>query len=368
MKIMIIDDEKPALDELCFFLKDYPVKEIKTYMNPLTAVKEIAGFRPDIVFIDIELPQMNGIDFGDEVRSVNQSTCIVFVSAYSQYALEAYRVHPSDYVIKPINASYFQNTMKHIMHVLTLRKKENEGSLPRIQCFGKLEVYDKNGRPVKFATKKTKELLAFYLVNTDRIIYRNELLMQLFPGTNPEKALNNFYVSLHRLRKALELSGLERDEIIITENGISFIKEGVCPYVDLRRTIINNVSAEASFLNRMQRFLELYKNDLLIDLDFVWLDEERKWLEVQMETILLKMAGLYEKQGEKEQEEIVLQKLIEMNPYSQEGYEAMLNLYRAIGNKSDYRIVYKKYAKLMQEEWKENIEKVYADYYKNILI
>ena len=368
IRIMLIDDEKPAIDELIFFLKDYSMNEIRTYSNPALALKEIAEFHPHIIFVDIDMPQMSGLEFAEKIREFNDEISIIFVTAYSQYALEAYKVHPEDYFLKPINEVYFHKTMRRILQKLQAsidtEKKENN---VRVQCFGKFEVYDGNGEQIKFATKKTRELFAYFLTKVDRVIYRDELLFQLFPGTNPEKALNNFYVSLHRLRKGLEQSNITKEDITITENGITYIREGVCPYVDLCRLVTKTKLQEEQWLSMVQSRLEEYSNDLFPNLDFEWLDEEKKWLEVQVEALLLKLSLIYEQGEDYTNSEQILLRLLDINPDSTEAHEALLNLYQLTNNKSSYRGLYKKYVRLMEAEYGGSIEMGYVEFYRKII-
>lgn len=278
MRVMIIDDEIPAIDEITYFLEGYPIKEIKSFQNPILALAEVESFKPNLIFVDIEMPQLKGIDFAVKLREINEKCSLIFVTAYTEYALEAYKVRPTDYILKPIDEKYFNKKMEYVIGIWKGIEKELKPQ--KIECFGKFRVLDMENEEIKFATKKTKELFAYFIAKIDSVIYRDELIMELFPITDPEKALNNFYVTLYRLRKALEISGLSREDIVITENGISKISEGVCPYVDLNR-ILNKGPVDKD-IEKIRSFLNENKGSLFADIDFHWADDARYYFEAKI--------------------------------------------------------------------------------------
>ncbi len=105
---VLIDDEINALKMLELELKDaFPlVKVLATFQNPLEASSFIQLHKPNILFIDIEMPHMNGIDF---VRQLDVSFAkVIFLTAYKQYAIDAVRSNAIDYLLKPLDTNEFK--------------------------------------------------------------------------------------------------------------------------------------------------------------------------------------------------------------------------------------------------------------------
>jgi DNA-binding LytR/AlgR family response regulator len=115
MKIFLIDDESPALGALEGLLKTFPGVEVAgKYISPLRALENMKKARPDIVFLDIEMPEMNGFLVAEEILQIDSSIMIVFVTAYDEYALKAFEISAVDYVLKPCTKERLQSTLSRI--------------------------------------------------------------------------------------------------------------------------------------------------------------------------------------------------------------------------------------------------------------
>ena len=106
--VLLVDDEKLASDELAFLLKDFSDLEVlATAHNGLEAVKLIADLEPDLVFLDVQMPGLDGMGVMHKVREQAKSNGgpvphFVMATAFDQYAVEAFRVEALDYLLKPI--------------------------------------------------------------------------------------------------------------------------------------------------------------------------------------------------------------------------------------------------------------------------
>ena len=103
IRTIIVDDEPLARDRVKRFLRDEPdIAIVGEYGNGADAVRAIQNEKPDLIFLDIQMPEKNGFEV---VKSLNSTTLptIIFVTAYDQYALQAFDVHAIDYLLKPFN-------------------------------------------------------------------------------------------------------------------------------------------------------------------------------------------------------------------------------------------------------------------------
>ncbi|CAL2079703.1 LytTR family DNA-binding domain-containing protein [Tenacibaculum sp. 190524A02b] len=108
MKVVLIDDEKNALLLLATILKETfsEIEEIHTTTDLKEGVKIIHQNTPDIVFLDIEMPNYSGLQILDFFENKKVNFNIVFVTAYNQYALEALKLSAIDYILKPVNINH----------------------------------------------------------------------------------------------------------------------------------------------------------------------------------------------------------------------------------------------------------------------
>jgi two-component system, LytTR family, response regulator len=107
IKALIVDDEPLARDRIREMLKDHPdVEVIAEARNGQEAIDAITSRKPDLVFLDIQMPDLNGFDVLQKL-DVAQLPVIIFVTAYDQYALRAFDVHAVDYLTKPFDRERF---------------------------------------------------------------------------------------------------------------------------------------------------------------------------------------------------------------------------------------------------------------------
>lgn len=101
----IVDDEPLALSLLeSYVQKTSFLKLTGKFSNAVSALQQIAGEKVDVLFLDIQMPEMNGMEFA---RTVSDKTRIIFTTAFSEYALEGYKVSAIDYLLKPFSFSDF---------------------------------------------------------------------------------------------------------------------------------------------------------------------------------------------------------------------------------------------------------------------
>lgn len=106
MKCAIIDDEPLALDLLESYVRKTNILELAgRYSNAVEAIGGLQRNPVSLVFLDIQMPDLNGLDFSRHINT--ETTCIVFTTAFSQYALDGYKVNALDYLLKPISYTDF---------------------------------------------------------------------------------------------------------------------------------------------------------------------------------------------------------------------------------------------------------------------
>lgn len=115
---VIVDDEPLALDLLAAILKDHPDVEILARCsNGYDAVEAVLNHAPDILFLDIEMPEMTGFDV---IRAIQSDIMpkVIFTTAYSQYAVEAFKVQAINYVLKPLDDDKIRESLSRAREAL----------------------------------------------------------------------------------------------------------------------------------------------------------------------------------------------------------------------------------------------------------
>ncbi|GAA4271140.1 LytTR family DNA-binding domain-containing protein [Aquimarina gracilis] len=118
---VIVEDSRLARKELQELLKEYPsIKVIGEAKNVDEAFKLIVEVNPDILFLDINMPEKNGFDL---LEMLDQVPLVVFTTAYDEYAIKSFEYNAFDYLLKPINQSRFSKTIDKLKEELSKKKK-----------------------------------------------------------------------------------------------------------------------------------------------------------------------------------------------------------------------------------------------------
>jgi two-component system, LytTR family, response regulator len=121
---MVVDDEQLACDELSYLLKDFPeVEVIATASNGLEAVELVQKLEPDLVFLDVHMPGLDGIGTVRRLRERDvELPYFIFVTAYDQHAVEAFRLEALDYLLKPVDRGRLAETIERARRVMQEKK------------------------------------------------------------------------------------------------------------------------------------------------------------------------------------------------------------------------------------------------------
>ena len=231
MRIFAIDDEPGVLETLHEAIDAaVPGAEIRDFTRGQAALDAVVqeGMIPDIIFSDIRMPGMDGLQLAAAVRKAAPETRIIFVTAYSEYALEAWKSHVHGYVMKPVTAEDIRDAIQYLQPAPAPVRTDKL----RIRCFGYFEVFWQN-EPLIFARKKTKELLAVLVLRNGSACSAEELISILYENTEPEdmkKAKQNLRNLIFDLTETLEKIG-QRDILLRRGSSIAIYPEKLdCDY------------------------------------------------------------------------------------------------------------------------------------------
>lgn len=185
MNLIVVDDERLVLENLLSKLrKVLPDAEVKGFTNPQAALAEIEnGFQPDVAFLDIEMYGMNGIELALCFKKAFPKINLIFVTGFSEYAQDAFALHASGYITKPVSVKRIMDELENLRNPLPKAKQRI-----RVQTFGNFEVFV-DGEPLKFQRSRTKELLAYLVDRRGAGLTMAELVTVLYEDRKYDSSL-----------------------------------------------------------------------------------------------------------------------------------------------------------------------------------
>ena len=187
MIAIAVDDEELMLHALIRAISASPdIKEVVKFSNCDKALNYVKENLIDVAFLDINMRGMGGIALAEEIIKLRPNSKIVFCTGYEEYAIPAFKLHASGYLMKPISTEDVQSEIDNIKGV---RQKEK---LLEVNCFGNFEVYVK-GERLSFKRSKTKELFAFLVDRRGAGMTAKQICAVLFPEDSDD-AKNTAYL------------------------------------------------------------------------------------------------------------------------------------------------------------------------------
>lgn len=155
MKAIIIDDESNSRELLSSLARKYTpdLDIIAQYDNGADALIEIEKLKPEVLFLDIEMPNMNGFDFLEQCEYTD--FYLIFTTAYNEYAIQAIKNHAFDYLLKPIKRTEFINTIER------LQKETHNNQKSRIEDLLNHLKVDKSKNKIILATQEGMHFLEY---------------------------------------------------------------------------------------------------------------------------------------------------------------------------------------------------------------
>lgn len=182
MKAIIVDDEQMAIENLKMKLSsDARITQICDFRYPDKALEYMMENSADIAFLDINMPVMDGLTLAKKLKEISPECSIVFVTGYSEYSVEAYKLHVSGYLMKPASAEDIRNEIDFALEMKEKAVVQNDAEPLFVQCFGNFEVFI-NGKPAEFKYSKTKELMAYLISVKGKTVSNDELYGILWEG------------------------------------------------------------------------------------------------------------------------------------------------------------------------------------------
>ncbi len=209
MKMAIVDDEIASVEMLSSIIDELNLNEdiqLTTFTSSGKAMEFLTSNLVDVVFLDIEMPIISGINIANALlETYVDSPEIIFITAYPQYSLEAWRIEAVDYILKPYDPEQIKRALQRVCTYKAGKKSIN--TRPFIRCFSEFEVFV-HDVPVSFASKRAKELLALLVHHRGSWVGISKISYELLEEAPETSAKNYIRMILSRLRKTLNSYGI----------------------------------------------------------------------------------------------------------------------------------------------------------------
>ena len=195
LRALVVDDEQLARDELCFQIAQIGGMDVVGQAaNGVEAIDALDARRPDLVFLDIQMPGLTGFEVARHVIAAKLQTQVVFVTAFDQHAVEAFEVNAADYLLKPVEADRLEQAVQRVRRRLEAGVPLNE-HLERIVRL----VGERRQRRGQVAVRVGER---FVLVQADEVIYASlngdtiSIVTGQVAGTSNYRTLDELQASL----------------------------------------------------------------------------------------------------------------------------------------------------------------------------
>ena len=329
LRIILVDDEEDTLREIEDILSgDHRVQIEGTFTDPVKALEQAGHIAIDCAFIDIKMPVINGFELGERLLQDHPGLHIVYVTAYNDYATEAFEINAVDYVLKPVRKARLYKSVDRIIAKMSANQQiDKSDTAYRVRCFEKLELY-KEEIPVQWNTKKSMELFAYLLYHKGNFIRKERIADDLWPEYEYENALVNLHTTVYRTRKTLD-SFNNLIKIEYNNNCYSLHMQDV--FYDVEEF---NKAYEQSKLfpdqriAMLQKAVSIYRGDYLEENSYIWCIDMQQNLKQKYIECLKSLTSFYLSNGDPDNAIMSLETTIDKNPYDYQAYDLLFHTYR----------------------------------------
>ena len=198
---IIVEDELPAREELKYFLnEEKEIKLIAEFDNPLDTLTFLKNSTADVIFLDINMPDMNGISLGKIISKMCPDMKIIFITAYKDYAVDAFEIKAFDYLLKPYSESRIKSLLKFLVNIkseVTTSIRNNNLKKITVNIGERLYVISLND--IDYIEASEKETLIFS--NQKKYVSKIKISKweEMLKGNNFYRCHRSFIINLDKI-------------------------------------------------------------------------------------------------------------------------------------------------------------------------
>ncbi|XEC95744.1 response regulator [Paenibacillus tarimensis] len=366
MKVILIDDEILALNYLENQLaKIAAVEVLGKYSDPFEGKEKLLQEEVDVAFLDINLPEINGIELAEQILEIKPNIHVVFVSAYDDHAIKAFELNALDYLLKPVGAERLTKTLNRIQD----RVLESANIPQRLQpihmkLFRQLSV--ESFAPMRWRTAKAQELFLYLVQHRGQLVRKSALAELLWPEYEPGRAYPQLYTAIYHIRKKLKPFG-KHFKILSTTDGYVLSMENVLLDVEeLENYIHTGPPVTAETIDAYVKRVLLYTGDYLQEYEYWWAESERQRLKMLWLSASLQIAEWYSLNRQLEKAVAMYNEICARHPIAEEVHFALMKLFADSNNYGAVHRQYRILADALQEELNEQPSPYITEWYHKL--
>lgn len=353
-KAILVDDEKPALDVLSLLLRESgQICVVGSFTCATEAFSEIKCLKPDVVFLDIEMPEISGLELAGKIIETGCNVNIVFVTAYDKYALEAFRVNAIDYILKPFSLGDITQVIKRLNRINPLPDKSQ---LPPVQaricCFGRLSVCCAGcTEPLKWRTSKAEELFAFMLQNRSSDVSKWRITQAIWSEYEEEKQINvNLYTTIYKVKKTLLEANIKFSFAFQNGNYKMELSDIFLDTDVFMKITDGEIKVAKASLGKYKNAFDLFKGIYLGENGYCWSHGEAEKYSARYRQLVLAFVHFYIEQEKNLAAEQILRDSLQIIPLDNDLNEMLLWFLYTKKDKSALVLQYTKIKALYHDE------------------
>ena len=219
MKAICVDDERILVEDIAGMCLELPeIDDVKSFFRARDALSWLKEHPADLALLDINMPDMNGITLASEMKAMYPDIAVIFLTAYSEYAVDAFSVRAAGYLMKPVTK---EALAADVAYALSWKQRSISGHIV-VKTFGNFDVYVDDNL-VSFKLAKSKEIFAYLIDKHGSGVTRAEISSAIWEDVlydrKMQKKLDNY---LRSLKETLQEYGII--DILDMEKGIIRIR------------------------------------------------------------------------------------------------------------------------------------------------
>src|SRR5699024_9096482 len=325
MKVVCVDDEKLALDIMTHLLgKIEKIELVESFQTVKTALDFVFKEEVDVVFLDFEMPEINGLELAEKILEKKPHIDVVFVTAYNEYAVEAFELNAIDYLMKPVKLTRLEKTIERLSKETTVKPETNseeKQNTLQIKLAHNLSfsLGDNPFEPLKWRTAKARELFLYLLQNKNTLVHKGTLMEMLWGEEELDRGYSILYTTVYNVRKALQTYG-ENLELQNTNDGYILKLHNVDVDLHTWEKQVTQLPSEITkdTIDDYKRVMAFNTGPYLGEFDYVWVESERHRLETLCIITMQKMVDYFIEENNDEEAVKWLQLIVQRQPELEE--------------------------------------------------
>jgi two-component system LytT family response regulator len=368
MRVFIADDEPLALRSMEKLLKEIEgIEVIGKYQDPRKVLDAASRDKPDLIFLDIEMPVLSGLEVAERLSQTEPTIKIVFVTAFSEYAVNAFELNALDYLLKPVRKDRVIKALQRIRENMEAPiLAPSATGFVRLRLFQNLQIEFpmQEPQPIRWRTAKAQELFIYLLQRNGQTVRKDSLITMIWPDYDLEKAYTNLYTTVYQLRKTLNQHNLNMrimsgDEGYILEKGeiVIDVEEWELGIKQLSPITEDSIQAH-------HEIMRLYRDAYLKEYDFEWADSERQRLSLLWFNHAVAITDFLMNSQDFSAAISLCHKIQEHYPFASHSYFTLMKIYAVSGDSIAVKEQYERFCNLLSDELGESPESDMTEWFE----